>query len=51
MTNQFTPCQAKQDAGDDNDDDVNEFNNDGVEVQYNNSKDTNTKAEASEETC
>ena len=45
--NQFTPCQAKYD--DDNNDDVNEFNNDGVEVQYNNSKDTNTNAEASEE--
>ena len=49
MTNQFTPCQPKYD--DDNNDDVNEFNNDGVEVQYNNSKDTNTNAEASEETC
>ena len=49
MTNQFTPCQAKYD--DDDNDDVNEFNNDGVEVQYNNSKDTNTNAEASEETC
>ena len=35
MANQFTPCQAKY-----NDDDVNEFNNDGVELQYNNSKDT-----------
>ena len=33
------------------DDDVNEFNNDYVEVQHNNSKDTNTNAEASEETC
>ena len=50
MKNQFTPCQAKQDD-DNNDDDVNEFNNDGVEVQYNNSKDTNTNAEASEKTC
>ena len=50
MTNQFTPCQAKQDD-DNDDDDVNEFNNDGVEVQYNNSKDTNTNAEASEQTC
>ena len=50
MANQFPPCQAKYDA-DKNDDDVNEFNNDGVEVQYNNSKDTNTNAEASEETC
>ena len=49
MTNQFTPCQAKYD--DVNNDDVHEFNNDGVEVQYNNSKDTNTNAEASEETC
>ena len=49
MTNQFSPCQAKYDH--DNNDDVNEFNNDGVEVQYNNSKDTNTNAEASEETC
>ena len=48
MTNQFSPCQAKYD---DDNDDVNEFNNDGVEVQYNNSKDTNTNAEASEETC
>ena len=49
MTNQFTPCQAKYND-DNNDDDVNEFNNDGVEVQFNNSKDTNTTAEASEET-
>ena len=31
MTNQFTPCQAKYDD-DNNEDDVNEFNNDGVEV-------------------
>ena len=44
MANQFTPCQAKYD-------DVNELNNDGVEVQFNNSKDTNTNAEANEETC
>ena len=50
MANQFTPCQAKYNDGN-NDDDVNEFNNDGVKVQFNNSKDTNTNAEASEETC
>ena len=50
MANQFPPCQAKYND-DNNDDDVNEFNNDGVEVQFNNSKDTNTNAEASEETC
>ena len=49
MANQFTPCQAKYND-DNNDDDVNESNNDG-EVQFNNSKDTNTTAEASEETC
>ena len=48
MANQYTHCDAKQD--DNNDDDVNEFNNDGVEVQFNNSEDTNTTAEASEET-
>ena len=47
MANQFTPCQAKCND-DNNDDDVNEFNNNGV--QFNNSKDTNTTAEASEET-
>ena len=46
MANQFTPCQAKY-----NDDDVYELNNNGVEVQFNNSKDTNNTAEASEETC
>ena len=50
MANQFTLCQAKYDA-DNNDDEVNESNNDGVEVQFNNSKNTNTNAEASEETC
>ena len=44
MVNQFTPCQAKYD------DDVNEFNNNGVEIQYNNSKETNTNTETSEET-
>ena len=49
MVNQFTPCQAKYND-DNNDDDVNESNNDGVEVQFNNSKDTITMAEASEET-
>ena len=49
MANQNTPCDAKYD--DNNDDDVNEFNNDGVEAQFNNSEDTNTNAEASEETC
>ena len=43
-------CQTKYND-DNNDDDVNEFNNDYVEVQHNNSKDTNTNAEASEETC
>ena len=31
MANQFTPCQAKY-YDDNNEDDVNEFNNDGVEV-------------------
>ena len=54
MANQFTPCQAKynDDNNDDNnDDDVYELNNDGVEVQFNNSKVTNNTAEASEETC
>ena len=50
MANQFTPCQAKYND-DNNDDDVYELNNDGVEVQFNNSKDTNSTAEASEETC
>ena len=50
MANQFTPCQAKYND-DNNDDDVYELNNDGVEVQFNNSKDTNNTAEASEETC
>ena len=50
MTNLFTLWQAKQDD-DNNDDDVNEFNKDGVEFQYNNSKDTNTNAKASEKTC
>ena len=49
MANQFTPCQAKYND-DNNDDDVNESNNDGVEIQYNNSKDTNTNTETSEET-
>ena len=43
-------CQTKYND-DNNDDDVNEFKNDYVEVQHNNSKDTNTNAEASEETC
>ena len=50
MANQFTPCQAKYND-DNNDDDVYELNNDGVEVQFNDSKDTNNTAEASEETC
>ena len=48
MANQYTPCDAKY--KDNNDDDVNDFNNDGVEIQFNNSEDTNTNAEASEET-
>ena len=47
MANQFTPCQAKYND-DNNDDDVYELNNDGVEVQFNNSKDTNNTAETSE---
>ena len=49
MANQYTPCDAKYD--DNNDDDVKEFNNDGVEVQFKNIENTNTNAEASEETC
>ena len=49
MANQFTPCQAKY--NDNNDDGVYELSNDGVEVLFNNSKDTNNTAEASEETC
>ena len=55
MANQFTPCQAKYDDDnneydDNNDDDDNESNNDGVELQFDNSKDTNTNADSSEET-
>ena len=44
MANQFTPNQAKHD-------DVNEENSNCAEVPFNNSEDTNTNAEASEETC